>query len=194
MRSLAGGRCAQQVSDARRAASWQPFGEHSRCNHDVIMIRLVSHQWHSASDERISGQSARAASERSAGRLLAAPLGKQQRCNHDAIMIMMMNYRWQSAGDGSGRCSARSARAARERQPALPSEGSGLYRSRADAAAAAGVTPARAINCARVERRVGACAAEARGRERLLVSEPTRGASRRLGRSAAKEAKCLSYV
>ena len=120
MRSLAGGRCAQQVSDARRAASWQPFGDHARCNHDAIMIRLVSHQWHSASDERMSGQSARAASERSAGRLLAAPLGEQQRCNHDAIMIMMMNYRWQSAGDGSGRCSARSARAARERQPALP--------------------------------------------------------------------------
>ena len=100
MRSLAGGRCAQQVSDARRAASWQPFGDQARCNHDAIMIRLVSHQWHSASDERISGLSARAASERSAGRLLAAPLCEQPRCNHDAIMIMMMNYRWQSAGDG----------------------------------------------------------------------------------------------
>ena len=58
--------------------------------------------------------------ERGVGHPSAAPSVRKSRPDHDAIMIMMMNYRWQSAGDGSGRCSARSARAARERQPALP--------------------------------------------------------------------------
>ena len=98
-----------------------PSVRKSRPDHDAIMIRVKSHRGQSACDALVSRRSVRTASERrAAGRLLAAPLCEQPRCNHDAIMIMMMNYRWQSAGDGSGRCSARSARAARERQPALP--------------------------------------------------------------------------
>ena len=68
----AGDRRAQQASEAR-AASRQPLGELSRCNHDAITIRLMRHQWHSASDELVSRRSTRAAGDRSAGRLSAAP-------------------------------------------------------------------------------------------------------------------------
>ena len=140
MRSLAGGRCAQQVSDARRAASWQPFGDHARCNHDAIMIRLVSHQWHSASDERISGQSARAASERSAGRLLAAPLGEQ-------------GQRFVSEPSRRGSGGGRHTREGNQLRKSRAARG-GLRRrsTRARAAACIGadarsISPARTISC-----------------------------------------------
>ena len=53
------GRRASRASEAR-VASWQPFGDNSGCNHDAIMIRMMSHQWHSASDELVGGLSRRA--------------------------------------------------------------------------------------------------------------------------------------
>ena len=53
------GRRASRASEAR-VASWQPFGDNSGCNHDAIMIRMMSHQWHSASDELVGGLSLRA--------------------------------------------------------------------------------------------------------------------------------------
>ena len=70
----------QPLSQPRYARSgWsgrlsaQPLGEQSRRNRDAIMIELMSHQWHSASDSLISGQYALTAGERGAGLLRAAP-------------------------------------------------------------------------------------------------------------------------
>ena len=51
---------------------------------------------------------------------------------------------------------------------------SSMYHSRADEAAAASVTPARAISCARAEHRAPACTAQAREQEQQHVSRPSR--------------------
>jgi hypothetical protein len=72
MRSLPGSMRSQRASETR-ATSPKPLDKQSRRNHEAIMIRVMSHQWRSASVERVSGRSAREASERSAGRLSAAP-------------------------------------------------------------------------------------------------------------------------
>ena len=64
---------------ARASEVWGSLGrgEKSRCNHDAIMIRLVSHHWNSvrssAPDALVTGQYALTASERDAGHLSAAP-------------------------------------------------------------------------------------------------------------------------
>ena len=63
-------------------------------------------------------------------------------------MIRVLSHRWHSAGEESDRYSVRSSRAARA-IAALPmhkSESSGVYRLQADTAAAASVTPARAVS------------------------------------------------
>ena len=59
-----------------------------------------------------------------------------------------------------------------------------MYRSRADEAAAACVTPGTAISCERAEHRAPACAIQAREQEQQHVSKLRRRASRPLGRSA----------
>ena len=51
---------------------------------------------------------------------------------------------------------------------------SSMYHSRADKAAAASVTPARAISCAQAEHLAPACAAQAREQEKQHVSQPSR--------------------
>ena len=51
---------------------------------------------------------------------------------------------------------------------------SSMYHSRADKAAAASVTPAGVISCARAEHRAPACAAQAREQEQQHVSQPSR--------------------
>jgi hypothetical protein len=59
-----------------------PFGEQSRRNHDAIMMRSMSHHWHSASDALDAAVNARGARS-SAGRLSAAPSVS----NQDVIMM-----------------------------------------------------------------------------------------------------------
>jgi hypothetical protein len=72
MHSLPGSMRSQRASETR-ATSRQPLDKQSRRNRDAIRIRVMSHQWRSASVPLVSGLSAHAASERSAGRLSAAP-------------------------------------------------------------------------------------------------------------------------
>ena len=66
-----------------------PLGEHTWRNHDAIMMRLMSHRWHSASDENeAGGRRAWRASEACTmrgrvGRFSAAPSVS----NHEVIMM-----------------------------------------------------------------------------------------------------------
>jgi hypothetical protein len=93
-------RARREVHEQRAGRHSAAPGEHARCNHDAIMIRVTSHRGHLVCDALISGKSAPVAQhERSAGRLSVAPSVSKSRLNHDAIMIMLMSHRRQSAGD-----------------------------------------------------------------------------------------------
>ena len=119
---VAGGRLALRASEAQ-AASRRPLGEQSICDHDAIVIRLMSHHWRplgeqsrgdrdgimirlmsrrwpSASDALVAGGRARfwrsRVSER-LGALSAALRGEKSRCNHGAIMIRLMSLHWNPA-------------------------------------------------------------------------------------------------
>ena len=65
---------------------------------------------------------------------------------------------------------------------------SSMYHSRADKAAAASVTPARAISCAQAEHLAPACAAQAREQEKQHVSQPSRQS--RGGEHVSKPSRC----
>ena len=63
-----------------------PLGEQSQGNHDAIMIRLMGHHWHSASDENeAGGRRAWRASE--ACTMRGPPLGSPSVSNHEVIMM-----------------------------------------------------------------------------------------------------------
>jgi hypothetical protein len=101
----AGGRRAWRASEActkRGPPLGSPFGEQSWRNHDAIMVRLMSHHWHSASDAlEAGGRRAWRASKACTMREppLGSPFGEQSQGNHDAIMIRLMFHHWQSASD-----------------------------------------------------------------------------------------------
>jgi hypothetical protein len=65
------------------------------------MIRLMSHQGHSASDALVAGGLAVGARGARAKRRppLGSPLGEQSRGNQDAIMIRLMSHQGHSASD-----------------------------------------------------------------------------------------------
>ena len=74
----AGAACEPRARGVRAAFS-SPFGEHSRGNQDAIMIRVLSHRWHSAGEEsdRYSVRSSRAARETACA---AQAQEREQRC------------------------------------------------------------------------------------------------------------------
>ena len=69
-----------------------PLGEQSWRNHDAIMIRLMSNQWHSASDAPVAGgrRSAQVWRAIKRGPPLGSPPGAQLWRNHDAIQSMAL--------------------------------------------------------------------------------------------------------
>ena len=86
-----GGRLALRASEALAASRHSSLGEHNHdvimMQHDHIMIRLMSHHWHSASDSlSLAGsmRPQRASDARTASR---QSFGELSRRNRDAIMI-----------------------------------------------------------------------------------------------------------
>ena len=94
------------------------------------------------------------------------------RCSH--ITPSRRSNRWR-ASSLRQRSAAHEPSVERPPVPLKPeSKSSSTYRSRADEAAAASVTPARAIRCARAVLRAPACAAQAREQEQQHVLKPSR--------------------
>jgi hypothetical protein len=163
---------ARRVQAACGPPLSSPFDEHSRGNHEAIMIRVLSHRWHSAGEEsdRYSVRSSRAAR---ATACAAQAQERERRCVSTPSRHSRGGERHAREGDQPPRAEHR-VRVERQRAPPeYVSESSSVYRCQANAAAATSVTPARAIICARAEQRVEYCA-QAREREQLLVSTPNR--------------------
>jgi len=81
-----------------------PLCEKSQCNHDAIMITVMSHHGHSACDAIVGWQSARAGL---AHAKIRPPFGsplRVSRGNHDAIMITMMNHHLHGLSHGHSAC------------------------------------------------------------------------------------------
>ena len=70
----------------------------SRRNHDAIMIRFISHHWHSASEAPVAGGRRKWRAIKR-GPPLGSPPGEQAWRNHDVILKGLMSHHWHAASD-----------------------------------------------------------------------------------------------
>ena len=116
----AGGRRAWRASEActmRWPPLGSPLGEHTWRNHDAIMMRLMSHRWHSVGTQPLMRSSLLVAGGRRTWRAikrgppLGSPVKARSVSNHDAIMMCRAIVRGLSARVASKRGAAADRRA-----------------------------------------------------------------------------------